>query len=103
MRFKPLTLTLRSCQWRSYSQSLALIAAVNQPQGQRFYCLRGASKPTNLDDLLPNLKENFPREMCNRLLAWFPGRVTDVILTGGAESSFGAIFSVCLKRLKSIQ
>ncbi|MFQ4135812.1 ParM/StbA family protein [Nodosilinea sp. PGN35] len=70
------------------SQSLALIAAVNQPQGQRFYRPRGASKPTNLDDILPNLKENFSREMCNRLLAWLPERVTDVILTGGGGEFF---------------
>jgi plasmid segregation protein ParM len=70
------------------SQSLALIAAVNQPQGQRFYRPRGANRPTNLDDILPNLKENFSREMCNRLLAWLPERVTDVILTGGGGEFF---------------
>jgi plasmid segregation protein ParM len=70
------------------SQSLALIAAVNQPQGQRFYRPRGANKPTNLDDILPHLKENFSREMCNRLLAWLPERVTDVILTGGGGEFF---------------
>ncbi len=70
------------------SQSLALIAAVNQPQGQRFYRPRGANKPTNLDDILPNLKETFSREMCNRLLAWLPERVTDVILTGGGGEFF---------------
>lgn len=70
------------------SQSLALIAAVNQPQGERFYRPRGANKPTNLDDILPNLKESFSREMCNRLLAWLPERVTDVILTGGGGEFF---------------
>ena len=70
------------------SQSLALIAAVNQPQGQRFYRPRGANRPTNLDDILPNLKESFSREMCNRLLAWLPERVTDVILTGGGGEFF---------------
>ncbi|TVQ14520.1 MAG: ParM/StbA family protein [Leptolyngbya sp. DLM2.Bin27] len=70
------------------SQSLALIAAVNQPQGQRFYRPRGANRPTNLDDILPNLKETFSREMCNRLLAWLPERVTDVILTGGGGEFF---------------
>ncbi|HEY9762881.1 MAG TPA: ParM/StbA family protein [Trichocoleus sp.] len=70
------------------SQSLALIAAVNRPQGERFYRPRGANKPTNLDDILPNLRESFSREMCNRLLAWFPERVTDVILTGGGGEFF---------------
>ncbi|MBE9159105.1 ParM/StbA family protein [Nodosilinea sp. LEGE 06152] len=70
------------------SQSLALIAAVNQPKGERFYRPRGANRPTNLDDILPNLKENFSREMCNRLLAWLPERVTDVILTGGGGEFF---------------
>lgn len=82
------------------SQSLALIAAVNQPQGQRFYRPRGASKPTNLDDLLPNLKENFSREMCNRLLAWFPERVTDVILTGGGGEFFWSDIQRLLKEAK---
>jgi plasmid segregation protein ParM len=70
------------------SQSLALIAAVNRPKGDRFYRPRGASKPTNLDDILPNLKESFSREMCDRLLAWLPDRVTDVILTGGGGEFF---------------
>jgi plasmid segregation protein ParM len=70
------------------SQSLALIAAVNRPHGERFFRPRGASRPTNLDDILPNLKESFSREMCNRLLAWFPERVTDVILTGGGGEFF---------------
>jgi plasmid segregation protein ParM len=70
------------------SQSLSLIAAVNRTKGDRFYRPRGASKPTNLDDILPNLKESFSREICNRVLAWLPERVTDVILTGGGGEFF---------------
>lgn len=82
------------------SQSLALIAAVNRPKGDRFYRPRGASKPTNLDDILPNLKESFSREMCDRLLAWFPDRVTDVILTGGGGEFFWEDIQRLLKEAK---
>ncbi|MBW4458975.1 MAG: ParM/StbA family protein [Nodosilinea sp. WJT8-NPBG4] len=82
------------------SQSLALIAAVNQPKGERFYRPRGANRPTNLDDILPNLKENFSREMCNRLLAWLPERVTDVILTGGGGEFFWEDIQRLLKEAK---
>ncbi|WP_427156854.1 ParM/StbA family protein [Aliinostoc sp. HNIBRCY26] len=70
------------------SQSLALISAVNKPKGDRFYRPKGASKPTNLDDFLPNLIEQFSREICSRVLAWLPERVTDVILTGGGGEFF---------------
>ncbi len=70
------------------SQSLALISTVNKPKGDRFYRPRGASKPTNLDDFLPNLTEMFSREICDRVLAWLPERVTDVILTGGGGEFF---------------
>jgi len=70
------------------SQSLALISAVNKPKGDRFYRPRGAGKPTNLDDFLPNLIELFSREICDRVLAWLPERVTDVILTGGGGEFF---------------
>ncbi|MDJ0733943.1 MAG: ParM/StbA family protein [Nostocaceae cyanobacterium] len=70
------------------SQSLALISAVNRPKGDRFYRPRGASKPTNLDDFLPNLTEQFSREICNKVLEWLPERVTDVILTGGGGEFF---------------
>jgi plasmid segregation protein ParM len=70
------------------SQSLSLIAAVNRPKGDRYYRPRGATKPTNLDDILPNLKESFSREICSRVLAWLPERVTDVILTGGGGEFF---------------
>ncbi|WP_199305843.1 ParM/StbA family protein [Pseudanabaena sp. FACHB-2040] len=82
------------------SQSLALIAAVNRPKGERFYRPRGANKPTNLDDILPNLKESFSREMCNRLLAWLPERVTDVILTGGGGEFFWEDIQRLLKEAK---
>jgi plasmid segregation protein ParM len=70
------------------SQSLALISAVNKPKGERFYRPKGASKPANLDDFLPNLIEMFSREICGRVLAWLPERVTDVILTGGGGEFF---------------
>lgn len=70
------------------SQSLALISAVNKIKGERFYRPKGISKPTNLDDFLPNLTEQFSREICNRVLAWLPERVTDVVLTGGGGEFF---------------
>jgi len=70
------------------SQSLALISAVNKPKGDRYYRPKGASKPTNLDDFLPNLIEMFSRDICSRILAWLPERVTDVILTGGGGEFF---------------
>lgn len=72
----------------SDSQSLALISAVNKPKGERFYRPKGASKPTNLDDFLPNLIEMFSRDICQRVLAWLPERVTDVIITGGGGEFF---------------
>lgn len=70
------------------SQSLALISAVNKPKGERFYRPKGESKPTNLDDFLPNLIEMFSRDICSRVLAWLPERVTDVIITGGGGEFF---------------
>jgi plasmid segregation protein ParM len=70
------------------SQSLTLISAVNKPKGERFYRPKGASKPTNLDDFLPNLIEQFSREICSRVLTWLPERATDVILTGGGGEFF---------------
>ena len=70
------------------SQSLALISAVNKPKGERLYRPKGASKPTNLDDSLPNLIEMFSRDICSRVLAWLPERVTDVIITGGGGEFF---------------
>jgi plasmid segregation protein ParM len=82
------------------SQSLSLIAAVNRPKGDRFYRPRGATKPTNLDDFLPNLKESFSREICSRVLAWLPERVTDVILTGGGGEFFWEDIQRLLKEAK---
>lgn len=82
------------------SQSLSLISAVNKPKGERFYRPRGASKPTNLDDVLPNLKEMFSREICSRVLAWLPERVTDVILTGGGGEFFWEDIQRLLKEAK---
>ncbi|HEY9607315.1 MAG TPA: ParM/StbA family protein [Allocoleopsis sp.] len=82
------------------SQSLSLISAVNRPKGDRFYRPRGATKPTNLDDILPNLKESFSREICSRVLAWLPERVTDVILTGGGGEFFWDDIQRLLKEAK---
>ncbi|MBD2471713.1 hypothetical protein H6G90_29460 [Nostoc sp. FACHB-145] len=70
------------------SQSLALISAVNKPRGERFYRPRSASKAANLDDFLPNLVEMFSHDICSRVLAWLPERVTDVIVTGGGGEFF---------------
>lgn len=82
------------------SQSLSLITAVNRPKGDRFYRPRGASKPANLDDVLPNLIEMFSREICSRVLAWLPERVTDVILTGGGGEFFWEDVQRLLKEAK---
>ncbi|AFY50244.1 hypothetical protein Nos7524_4491 [Nostoc sp. PCC 7524] len=82
------------------SQSLALISAVNKPKGDRFYRPKGASKPTNLDDFLPNLIEQFSREICSRVLAWLPERVTDVIITGGGGEFFWEDVQRLLKEAK---
>jgi plasmid segregation protein ParM len=84
----------------SDAQSLSLISSVNRPKGDRFYRPRGASKPTNLDDFLPNLIEMFSREICNRVLAWIPERVTDVILTGGGGEFFWEDMQRLLKEAK---
>ncbi|MDX2273752.1 MAG: ParM/StbA family protein [Cyanobacteriota bacterium] len=70
------------------SQSLSLIEGVNRPQGKRFYRPRGATKPTPLDDILPELRKKFARELSQRLLAWLPERATDVIVTGGGGEFF---------------
>jgi len=82
------------------SQSLALISAVNKSKGERFYRPKGASKPTNLDDFLPNLIEMFSREICSRVLAWLPERVTDVIITGGGGQFFWEDVQRLLKEAK---
>jgi plasmid segregation protein ParM len=82
------------------SQSLALISAVNKPKGERFYRPKGFTKPTNLDDVLPNLTEQFSREICSRVLAWLPDRVTDVIITGGGGEFFWGDIQRLLKEAK---
>jgi plasmid segregation protein ParM len=82
------------------AQSLSLISAVNKPKGDRFFRPRGASKPTNLDDFLPNLIELFSREICERILTWLPERVTDVILTGGGGEFFWEDIQRLLKEAK---
>ncbi len=70
------------------SQSLSLIAAVNRPEGERFFRPKGVSKPTNLDEILPSLRRSFARELSNRFIEWLPERVTDVIVTGGGGEFF---------------
>ncbi|WP_445638529.1 ParM/StbA family protein [Nostoc sp. DSM 114161] len=82
------------------SQSLTLISAVNQPRGERYYRPKSACKPTNLDDYLPNLTEMFSREICSRVLAWLPERVTDVIITGGGGEFFWDDIQRLLKEAK---
>jgi plasmid segregation protein ParM len=70
------------------SQSLSLIEAVHRPEGERFFRPRGATKPTNLDEILPSLRRSFARELSDRLVAWLPERVTDVIVCGGGGEFF---------------
>jgi plasmid segregation protein ParM len=84
------------------SQSLSLIEAVHRPEGERFYRPKGATKPTNLDDILPSLRKSFARELSDRLVAWLPERVTDVIVSGGGGEFFWNDFRPLLKdaRLK---
>ena len=82
------------------SQSLAFISAVNKPKGERFYRPKGTGKTTNLDDFLPNLTEQFSREICSRVLAWLPERVNDVIITGGGGEFFWEDIQRLLKEAK---
>lgn len=84
------------------SQSLSLIEAVHRPDGERFFRPRGAAKPTNLDDILPSLRKSFARELSDRLVAWLPERVTDVIVSGGGGEFFWNEFRPLLRdaRLK---
>ncbi|WP_371416117.1 chromosome segregation protein ParM [Aphanizomenon sp. UHCC 0183] len=82
------------------SQSLVFISEVNKPKGERFYRPKGVSKPTNLDYFLPNLTEQFSREICSRVLAWLPERVTDVIITGGGGEFFWEDIQRLLKEAK---
>lgn len=70
------------------SQSLSLIEAVHRPEGQKFYRPRGASHPTNLDNVVPALRKNFAQDLSQRLMSWLPERSTDVIVTGGGGQFF---------------
>ena len=85
------------------SQSLSLITAVNRPEGERFFRPRGATKPTNLDDILPSLRRSFARELSSRLMDWLPERVTDVVVSGGGGEFFWNEFRPLLRdaQLKS--
>lgn len=70
------------------AQSLSLLQAVHKPEGERSFRPRGATKPVNLEGLVPELRKNFAKELCDRLIKWLPERVTDVILTGGGGDFF---------------
>jgi len=70
------------------SQSLALIEAINQPDGRRFYRPRGLATATDLDTILPDLKANFARDLYNLLIRWLPERTNDIIITGGGGGFF---------------
>lgn len=70
------------------SQSLFLLEAVHKPQGQRFYRPRGATKPADLDAIVPELRKVFARDLSDRLVKWLPERVTDVVITGGGGEFF---------------
>ena len=82
------------------SQSLSLIEAVNRPEGERFFRPRGMSKPTNLDDILPSLRKSFALDLSNRLVAWLPERVTDVIVSGGGGEFFWTELRPLLREAK---
>ena len=82
------------------SQCLKLITSVHKPKGERFHMPKGAIKPINIDDFLPNLIEMFSREICSRILAWLPKQVTDVIITGGDGEYFWEDIHRLLKEAK---
>jgi plasmid segregation protein ParM len=82
------------------SQSLSLIEAVHRPEGERFFRPRGATKPTNLDDILPSLKRSFARDLSDRLVSWLPERVTDVIVSGGGGEFFWSDLRPLLKEAR---
>ncbi len=82
------------------SQSLSLIGAVHRPEGERFFRPKGATKPTNLDDILPSLRRSFAKEISNRLVEWLPERTTDVIVSGGGGEFFWNEFRPLLREAK---
>lgn len=79
------------------SQSLTLIEAVNQAEGQRFYRPRGSPLATDLDTLLPDLRADFARELYERLIQWLPERTHDIIVTGGGGGFFWENLRTLLK------
>ncbi len=85
---------------KEISQSLSLLKAVHEPQGERFYRAKGSTKPVNLDEFLPELKKSFAQELSDRLVKWLPERVTDVVVTGGGGEFFWADFQPLLKEAK---
>jgi plasmid segregation protein ParM len=82
------------------SQSLSLIEAVHRPEGERFFRPRGATKPTNLDDILPSLRRSFAQDLSDRLVQWLPERVTDVIVCGGGGEFFWGELRPLLKEAR---
>lgn len=82
------------------SQSLALIAAVHRPEGERFYRPRGETRPTDLDAMLPSLRRSFARELSDRLMGWLPERVEDVIVCGGGGEFFWPDLRALFKEAK---
>jgi len=69
-------------------QSLYLLEAVHKPEGQRIYRPKGASKPISLDGLVPESRKAFAMKLTEKIIAWLPERVTDVVLTGGGAEFF---------------
>lgn len=82
------------------SQSQIFIEAINRPEGQRFYRARGVRLPIDLDVLLPPLRTEFARQLSDRLLAWLPERVTDVLITGGGGEFFWRDLQPLLKEAR---
>ncbi len=79
------------------SQSMIFIEAVHRPKGERFYRPRGATRPTNLDEILPSLCKSFVRDLANRVIEWLPDRATDVIVSGGGGEFFWADLQTLLQ------
>lgn len=82
------------------SQSMTLIEAVHRAEGDRYYRPKGATEPTNLDEILPSLCKSFARDLSLRLVEWLPERVTDVIISGGGGEFFWSNLQVLLKEAR---
>jgi plasmid segregation protein ParM len=80
------------------SQSLYLLEAVHKPAGERLYRPRGAVQPFNLDDIVPELRQKFARDLCDLVVKWLPERVTDVVVTGGGGEFFWEDLQPLLKK-----